>query len=209
MGFAERLRRDFSTVTLVLIPVAIAINVVIGQIVVLLKLPVYLDSIGTVLVAILAGPWAGALTGTLSNVIWGIAIDPNALPWFPVALLIGLTAGICANFGWFKTWWGVLLTGLIVSIVAAIASAFINVALYGGITASGSSFLTAYLLASGRGVVESVLATNFIFEPIDKVATCFLAWAVVKGLSSRYVARFPRAENVLGAPAAPTSYARR
>lgn len=209
MSFGERLRRDFSTVTLVLIPVAIAINVVIGQIVSLLKLPVYLDSIGTVLVAILAGPWAGALTGTLSNVIWGITIDPNALPWFPVALLIGLTAGICANYGWFKTWWGVLISGVIIAFVAAIASAFINVALYGGITASGSSFLTAYLLASGRGLIESVLATNFIFEPIDKIATCFLAWAVVKGLSSRYVARFPRADNVLTAPATPASYARR
>ncbi len=209
MGFGERLRRDFSTVTLVLIPVAIAINVVIGQIVVLLRLPVYLDSIGTVLVAILAGPWAGALTGVLSNIIWGITLDPNAFPWFPVNLLIGLTAGICANYGWFKSWWGVLITGVIIAIVAAIASAFINVALYGGITASGSSFLTAYLLASGRGLIESVLATNFIFEPIDKIATCFLAWAVVKGLSSRYVARFPRSGNVLETPVASASYAQR
>ena len=124
-------------------------------------------------------------------------------------LLIGLTAGICANYGWFKSWWGVLITGVIIAIVAAIASAFINVALYGGITASGSSFLTAYLLASGRGLIESVLATNFIFEPIDKIATCFLAWAVVKGLSSRYVARFPRSGNVLETPVASASYAQR
>lgn len=74
------LTRDFNTMTWVLIPVAIAINVVIGQIVVLLKLPVYLDSIGTVLVGVLCGPIAGLLTGTLSNIIWGLAIDPNAFP---------------------------------------------------------------------------------------------------------------------------------
>jgi len=77
-----RMQKDFSTMTWVLIPVAIAINVAIGQIVVTLKLPVYLDSIGTVLVAVICGPWAGALTGTLSNVIWGLTIDPNAFPWF-------------------------------------------------------------------------------------------------------------------------------
>lgn len=197
MTFAERLKKDFSTVTLVLIPVAIAINVVIGEIVVLLKLPVFLDSIGTVLVAVLAGPWAGALTGTLSNIVWGLIIDPNAFPWFPVALFIGLVAGICANFGLFKSWWKVVITGFIIALTAAIVSTPIGVYLYGGITASGSSFITAYLLATGRGIFEAVISTNFIVEPIDKIATALLAWLIIKGLSARYIARFPRAENVL------------
>ena len=61
--------RDFNTMTWVLMPVAIALNIAVGQIVVLLKLPVFLDSIGTVLVGIICGPWAGALTGALSNTI--------------------------------------------------------------------------------------------------------------------------------------------
>ena len=67
----EKIKKDFTTMTWVLIPVAIAINIAVGQIVVLLKLPVFLDSIGTVLVGIICGPWAGALTGALSNTIWG------------------------------------------------------------------------------------------------------------------------------------------
>jgi energy-coupling factor transport system substrate-specific component len=197
MTFTERLKKDFSTVTLVLIPVAIAINVVIGEIVVLLKLPVFLDSIGTILVAVLAGPWAGALTGMLSNIVWGLIIDPNAFPWFPVAFFIGLVAGICANFGLFKTWWKVIITGFIIALTAAIVSTPIGVYLYGGITASGSSFITAYLLATGRGIFEAVISTNFIVEPVDKIATALLAWLIIRGLSARYIARFPRAENVL------------
>ncbi len=196
MTFGERLKKDFSTMTLVLIPVAIALNVVIGQIVVLLRLPVYLDSVGTVFVGVVAGPWAGALTGTLSNIIWGIIIDPNAFPWFPVALCIGLAAGFCANFGLFKTWWKVAITGFIIALTAAIVSTPIGVYLYGGITASGSSFITAYLMATGRGIVESVLSTNFLVEPVDKIATAYLAWFIIKGLSGRYLSRFPRSENV-------------
>jgi len=47
----DRIKNNFNTQTWVLIPIAIAINIAIGQVVVLLKLPVYLDSIGTVLVA--------------------------------------------------------------------------------------------------------------------------------------------------------------
>ena len=57
------MKRSFNTLTLALIPVAIAINIAIGQIIVLLKLPIYLDSIGTVLVGMLVGPIAGLLTG--------------------------------------------------------------------------------------------------------------------------------------------------
>ena len=56
MKLIQSIKRDFNTMTWVLIPVAIAINMVIGQIVSLLKLPVYLDSIGTMLVAVVADP---------------------------------------------------------------------------------------------------------------------------------------------------------
>ncbi|HTX78118.1 MAG TPA: ECF transporter S component [Longilinea sp.] len=197
MSLGRSIKKDFNTMTLVLIPVAIAINVVIGEIVALLKLPVYLDSIGTVLVGAICGPWAGALTGTLSNIIWGLLIDPNAFPWFPVALVIGFVAGWCARFGLFKNWWKVIISGVLISLGSALASTPIAVWLYGGITASGSSFITAFLLQTGHDLITSVLSTNFIVEPVDKVATALLAFAIIQGLSARYVARFPRSENVI------------
>ena len=196
MTFGQRLQKDFSTMTVVLIPVAIAINIIMGQIVSLLKLPIYLDSIGTVLVAIVAGPWAGALTGTLSNIVWGILLDPTTFPWFPVAAVIGFIAGVCANYGLFRSWWGVIIAGLLVSVGSVTMSVIINLALYGGLTPSGSSAITAYLLSQGWGVAPAVVTTNLLVEPLDKIPTCLLAWAIVKGLSLRYVSRFPRASNV-------------
>ncbi len=196
MKFISSIKKDFNTMTWVLLPVAIAINVVMGQIVVLLKLPVYLDSIGTMLVGALCGPWAGALTGTLSNIIWGLAIDPNAFPWWPVAFFIGLVTGFCAKGGLFKSWWKVVITGFLVALTAAIVSTPIAVYLYGGITASGSSFITAYLLQTGQGVLQAVFSTNFLVEPVDKISTALLAFAILQGLSRRFLARFPRPENV-------------
>ena len=186
--------KDFNTMTWVLMPVAIALNIAIGQIVVLLKLPVFLDSIGTVLVGIICGPWAGALTGALSNTIWGL-FNPDSLPWWPVAFFIGLVAGLCANAGLFKSWWKVILSGFLIALTAAIVSTPISVYLYGGITASGSSFITAYLLQTGQSVVSAVLSTGFLVEPVDKIATAMLAFAIVQGLSRRLIARFPRPEN--------------
>jgi energy-coupling factor transport system substrate-specific component len=125
-----------------------------------------------------------------------LLIDPNALPWWPVALMIGFVAGWCAVLGLFKSWWKVMITGFIVAVTAAIVSTPIAVYLFGGITASGSSFITAYLLQTGRDLIPAVLSTNFLVEPFDKIATCLLAFAIIGGLSVRYLARFPRPENV-------------
>ncbi|HAX71167.1 MAG TPA: ECF transporter S component [Anaerolineales bacterium] len=193
--FTKRIQKDFITMTWVLIPVAIAINLTIGQIVLVLKLPVYLDSIGTVLVGVICGPWAGALTGALSNIIAGIILDPGWFPWFPVAAAIGATAGVMANIGYFKNWWKVVVTGFVIAIVATVVGTPISIAIFGGISASGSSIITAFLLETGRSLVGAVLTTNFIAEPLDKIATSLLAFAIIDGLSARYLSRFPRGEN--------------
>ena len=192
----KRMQKDFSTMTWVLIPVAVAINIAIGQLVLTVKLPVYLDSIGTVLVGVICGPWAGALTGALSNTVAGIIFDPGWWPWIPVAATIGLTAGLCANAGFFKTWWKVVVTGFLIALAATIVGSPIAV-LLGGISASGSSLITAFLLQTGKGILESVLTTNFLVEPIDKISTSLLAFAIMDGLSTRFLARFPHGENAL------------
>lgn len=192
----EKIKNNFNTQAWVLIPIAIAINIAMGQIVLVLKLPVYLDSIGTVMVAVLCGPWAGALTGALSNVIWGIAIDPGAFPWWPVAAMIGYMAGRMAQWGFFKSWWKVVVTGFVVALTAAIVSTPIGVYLFGGITASGSSFITAYLLQTGQGIWESVFSTNFLVEPVDKITTAMIAFAIILGLPKRTIGGYPKAEQV-------------
>ena len=102
-----RRSRDLTTAVLTLMPVAIAINIAVGSIAVALRLPIYLDSIGTVLVGALAGPWAGALTGILSNFIWSIlpipgGAGPTAAFFAPVAAVIGLMAGFWASRGVFQ-----------------------------------------------------------------------------------------------------------
>jgi energy-coupling factor transport system substrate-specific component len=111
-------------------------------------------------------------------------------------LFIGLVAGICAGLGLFKSWWKVIITGLLIALAASIVGTPIGAYLFGGITSSGSSIITAYLLATGQDVPRAVLFTNFVVEPVDKIATALLAWGIIKGLSVRYLSRFPRAENV-------------
>ncbi len=89
-----------NSTALALIPLAIAINIAIGQIVQTIRLPLYLDSIGTVLVGALMGPWVGLLTGALSNVIWTLTGLPNSGPainFAYVAAVIGMLAGFAGR----------------------------------------------------------------------------------------------------------------
>jgi hypothetical protein len=107
LAVIARRSRDLSTATLTLMPVAIAINIAIGALVVALRLPIYLDSVGTILVGAVAGPWAGALTGLLSNLIWSLlpvpgGAGPAAAFFAPVAAVIGLLAGFWASRGVFQ-----------------------------------------------------------------------------------------------------------
>lgn len=105
----ESITSQFDTRTIVLIPIAIAINIILGQTVAAaLKVPVYLDSIGTILVGVLAGPIAGAVTGGLANLIWTYVLpapfhSDYAAPFFIVAVEIGLLAGIFGRLGFFRS----------------------------------------------------------------------------------------------------------
>lgn len=193
----ERIRKDFTTFTLAMIAVAIAINIVIGQLVVILKLPIYLDSIGTVLVGLLAGPWAGLVTGLLTNLIWGLSgINPIYTPYALTGAIIGLLAGFFGNIGWFRPWWKWLLAGLLTGVVAALVSAPISAYLFGGVTGAGTDLVVAFFRATGASVLEAALGQGIVSDPLDKLITYLVVYLIVLGLPKRFVARFPRADNV-------------
>jgi hypothetical protein len=107
-GALASITRQFDTRTVVLIPLAIAINIILGAAVAnALKIPIYLDSIGTILVGALAGPIPGALTGFLANILWQYVIPPPfqgavAAPFAIVAAVIGLMAGIFGRYGFLR-----------------------------------------------------------------------------------------------------------
>ena len=104
----DSITRQFDTRTLVLMPIAIALNIILGQAVAsALKIPIYLDSIGTILVGAVAGPIPGALTGLLANLLWTAVVPPPfhsdiAAAFAVVAAVIGLLAGVFGRIGWLR-----------------------------------------------------------------------------------------------------------
>jgi hypothetical protein len=178
LAVLARRSRDLSTATLSLMPVAIAINIAVGALAVALRLPIYLDSIGTVLVGVLAGPWAGALTGILANLIWSIlpvpgGAGPLAAFFAPVAGVIGLLAGFWARQGVFRLRSDDDRVGLFLSLASGVGAAVVAMIVFrqaGLLTfnaddvGSQNRFVAFGLLIVLIGIVVGWLCARTIFR---------------------------------------------
>lgn len=176
--------------SLALIPLGIALNLALGTLVHLLKLPVYVDAVGTIAVTLLVGVRAGILVGVLSCLIGGILINPVLL-WFSLTqAAIAIYAHIVGRRGGFRTYVRTILVGIGLGIVAAVVSAPVIVYLFGGITGSGASLIVAFLLASGKSVFKSVVLSGLAAEPLDKTIQCMLVVWLLRGLPQGLLRRF-------------------
>jgi energy-coupling factor transport system substrate-specific component len=186
----------YSTMAILLIPIGIAINYVGGQIALILKLPVFIDVIGTILVGALAGPLFGAITGLITNLILGITA-PTWIPYAIVNVAIGIVAGLCAKKGWFKTFKGALITSVLIWLITQLTANPVTVYLFGGVTGSGSSFITSFLIATGQSLWQSVITTALITETVDKFISVFIVFFIIKAIPARTLLKFPLARYYL------------
>lgn len=176
--------------TLGLIPIAMIINSVVGEIVGSIGIPLYLDSIGTVLVAALAGPIAGMTTGALNNVVWGL-LNPAALPFAAGAALIGYLSGeFIHRFNAFKNVGFVVLFGILLGLVGGMVAAPVAAFVYGGTAGVGTGAIVSLFREMGNSLLQAVTFQAFISDPLDKVIVMLIAWGVVKALPRRTVEAF-------------------
>jgi len=186
------LAKQFPPAVLTLMPIGVALNLAIGTLVQIIKLPVFLDSVGTVIVAVLSGPLPAILTAVVTVLVGGLLTNP-VLPWFVgTAIAIGWFSGFCANRGAFRRVWLWGLCGVAMGVIAAVVSAPVVVYLFAGITQSGSSLVVAYLMAAGKTVLNSVLLAGIACDPVDKLLTFLIVWALLRGLPVKLLAQFPR-----------------
>lgn len=184
-------RRPLSSQTLVLIVISVAINMIGGQLISMLRLPIFLDSIGTLLSAVLLGPVVGMLTGLLTNLLWGLLTDPIAAAFAPVAMVIGLTAGWLARLGWFRTLPKVVVSGILITLAVTIVAVPIRTALFGGVTGSGADLVVAWARSMGNDLIESVALTVIGANLVDKILTAAIVWILLRQLPLRTTRRFP------------------
>ena len=194
----------FTTPRLVAIALCAALNFAIGNIVYLVKLPIYLDSIGTILCALLIFPdrraafICASIAGFIGVILSGLVINPF-LPWFMFTMLaIALVSALLTGRAT-ETFRArplpvppfvakVVICGVVTGIASAIVSAPVVVWLFGGVTGSGTAFVVAFFLKTGQQLLNSALLSGLTTEPIDKTLQVLLAALLYRATPREFIA---------------------
>ena len=172
---------------LALIVVCIGLNLGIGFIVTTIKAPLYLDSIGTVLAAALGGLWAGIACGVIS-VIVGSVYTPTLWAYAGTMTAIALYVALVRPFGYLSRLLPTALFGIGLGVVCAIVSAPVTTYLWKGASLSGADAVTTFFSAKGATLLVSVILTGLAVDPIDKLVTSLIAFALITRIPTGFFA---------------------
>ena len=165
------------------------INILGGTIALLLRLPVYLDSIGTVLAAALFGPAAGLVPGLISGLISGMTSDVYAFYYIPVQLVIGLVAGLGSrseSLSLRSMGWKLFPAALVISLPGTVVSSTITAVVFGGITSSGSTVLVQLLHSLGMNLTLSVCVVQAMTDFVDRMIVLAVVLVILPAVSSAF-----------------------
>ncbi len=168
---------------LALIPLCVALNVVLGGLVHVLKIPIYYDAVGTILAAIMLGFVGGSLVGILSFALMSVLVSPVYIYFCGTQIAIaGFTYIVATYLAGFRTMLRSIASGIGLGIVAGIVSAPVIVYVFGGATGSGRDLLTAIIAASGQQIMKAVALSGLTSEPIDKTVQVLTAVVLIRGI---------------------------
>ena len=162
---------------------AIVLNVVGGWIALTLHLPIFLDSMGTILIAILYGPFYGILPPLLYGLVMGFTADIYSLYFAPVGMILGCITGIVAMRMSFKGW-KIIPAAFLITIPGTIVSSIISAVLFGGITSSGTTVLVQLLHKAGLGLAPSVFIVQILTDFLDRLISLFLVTRLIRVVPS-------------------------
>ena len=171
-------KTKFDAAVIVLIPACIGINYLGKLFASVLKLPLWLDSIGTCI---------GAICGAANNLIYGFSAGDNiTLIYALTSLGIGAAAGIMARLGFMKSFPKAILTACVAGLVAVVISTPLNVLFWGGTTGNvwGDAVFAATQAASMPVFLGSLLDEVVVDVP-DKLITLIVVFFILKGLPKK------------------------
>ena len=170
----------FSSVIFLII-IGVAINIGGAQLAKALKLPLFLDCIGTILIAAIGGYLPGAAVGFLSNMINALN-DPANAYYTLLSVLIGLCAAFYARRGYFRSLWKALLLTFPLAIIGGALGSILTYLIYGFGFGEGISLgLARTLYQSGNlSLFFAQFISDMIIDLGDKFITLIIVYLILK-----------------------------
>ncbi|CAM2980968.1 ECF transporter S component [Hathewaya histolytica] len=186
--------KDKKIQSIVIIAFGVSMNFIGTLIAFTFKLPICLDSIGTIMNSFLLGPLSGIVTGIMGSFICGITFDIYSLYFAPVQVATGFFAGYLYRKSYLK---GRILpiSILVISLFSASIGAVISAYVFNGITSSGSSIIVIFLRNIGLNKVLSVFIVQYLIDYIDKFISCALIITILNRISKNSIIRSCGGEN--------------
>lgn len=184
---AKIFKTKLTAATIVLIPACIGINYLGKLFASLLKLPLWLDSIGTCIGACLGGPIIGGLCGAVNNIVFGLTTGDNiTLIYALTSLGIGIAVGIMARCGFMKSFPKAMLTAVVGGTAAVCISTPLNIMFWGGTTGNvWGDALFAITQAKGMSVAMGSFLDELVVDVPDKLLTLIIVYLILKGLPNK------------------------
>lgn len=170
-----------TTTKIAMVAMAICINYIGGQLALALHLPIYLDSIGTILIGAMFGPAFGVLPPMISGILMAFTGDIYSLYFAPVGMILGLTAGFVLK-RIHSVGPMLLLSALLITLPGTIVCAIINAILFGGVTSSGSSVIVAALSHTPLGLTGAIFVVQIFTDYLDRVISLALVMIALRKL---------------------------
>lgn len=169
----------FTTSKIAMVAMAICINYIGGQLALGLHLPIYLDSIGTILIGAMFGPAFGVLPPMISGILMAFTGDIYSLYFAPVGMILGLTAGFVLK-RIHSVGFMLLLSAFLITLPGTVVCAIINAILFGGVTSSGSSAIVAALSHTPLGLTGAIFVVQIFTDYLDRVISLALVMIVLR-----------------------------
>ncbi|EKV57446.1 ECF transporter S component [Brachyspira hampsonii] len=160
--------------------IAIVINFALTFIVLLFKIPfLFLDSVGTILSAVLLGPIYGAIVGILTNIIISLFINYSHLNFAVINALIGIIIGLIArkiNFNIIPA----IISGIIIGIISSLIGTPISVVLSDGFTGAKIDSFIKILNENGVDIFHASFIIRLLTNIFDKILSCIIVYIAIK-----------------------------
>ena len=160
------------------------------------NLPLWLDSIGTVIMAYAFGPFAGALVGFTGNIIIGIS-GIIAYIYSITSVAIGMVVGLMARKGYLDEIFGVFSVSVVLTGVSVIVSVPVNFICYGGHNGNiWGDGVFDYLCKEGFPTFVSCVIGEFYVDFLDKLLTLMGLYVLIH--LRRCLIRFGKMRQTMG-----------
>lgn len=160
--------------------IAVALNIIGANIALFLKLPIYLDTIGTLFIAVVFGPWLGSGAAIISALINWMTTDIFSLYFSPVAIVLAIITGYLINPE--ENGANLIWKSLLVSLSGTVISSIIAVILFQGITSSGSSLVAQFLTSIGLDKTTSLILVQAGTDYLDRLLSLIVVMLIIKTL---------------------------